>query len=60
MDDAFTTYSYVSEGIISVPGFPKKVSPLIGVAGNMVHWLLIAQWAEKMSGTEGIKVLAPI
>jgi uncharacterized phosphosugar-binding protein len=49
VDDAFNTYSDESEGVIAVPGFPKKVSPLTGVTGNMVHWLLMAQWTDHMA-----------
>ncbi|MFA6471246.1 MAG: hypothetical protein WCU00_04310 [Candidatus Latescibacterota bacterium] len=48
-DDAFNTYSDESEGVIAVPGFPKKVSPLTGVTGNMVHWMLMAQWTDHMA-----------
>jgi len=49
VDDAFNTYSEESEGVLAIPGFPKKVSPLTGVTGNMVHWLLMAQWTDHMA-----------
>jgi len=35
--------------VLAIPGFPKKVSPLTGVTGNMVHWLLMAQWTDHMA-----------
>ncbi|MHB9027157.1 MAG: twin-arginine translocation signal domain-containing protein [Candidatus Latescibacterota bacterium] len=49
VDDAFNTYCDESEGVIAVPGFPKKVSSLTGFTGNVVHWLLMAQWTEHMA-----------
>ncbi len=49
VDDAFNTYSDESEGVLDIPGFPKKVSPLTGFTGNVVHWLLMAQWTDHMA-----------
>ncbi len=48
-DAAFNTYSDESEGVLAVTGFPKKVSPLTGVTGNVVHWMLMAQWTDHMA-----------
>ncbi|MCE5249090.1 twin-arginine translocation signal domain-containing protein [bacterium] len=48
VDAAFNTYCDESEGVIAVKNFGKKVSPLTGVAGNFVHWLLMAQWTDHM------------
>lgn len=49
VDRAFNTYSDESEGVLSVPGFPKKVCPLTGLTGNFVHWMLMAQWTDHMA-----------
>jgi len=49
VDDAFNTYSDESAGVIAVKGFKEKVSPLTGVTGNLVHWMLTAQWADHMA-----------
>ena len=49
VDVSFNSYSDESEGVISVKGFKKKVSPLTGVTGNLIHWMLTAQWAEHMA-----------
>ena len=48
-DDALNTYADESAGIIAVPGFPKKVSPVAGLTGDLVLWLLTAQWTEHMA-----------
>ena len=49
VNDAFNTYSDESAGVINVKGFKEKVSPLTGVTGNLVHWMLTSQWADHMS-----------
>jgi len=49
VDDAFTCYSDESAGVITVPGFPEKVSPLTGLTGNLIHWMLTAQWTDHMA-----------
>jgi len=49
VDDAFNSYSDESEGVIAVKGFPKKVSPLSGLTGNLIHWMLTAQWTDHMA-----------
>ncbi len=48
-DDAFNTYADESEGVLAIPGFPNKVSPLTGFTGNMALWLLTAQWTDHMA-----------
>jgi len=48
-DVAFNSYSDERAGIIAAPGFPEKVSPVSGVAGNLIHWMLTAQWADHMA-----------
>ncbi|MFC1538706.1 hypothetical protein ACFL6H_04720 [Candidatus Latescibacterota bacterium] len=49
VDYSFNTYSGERNGVITVPGFNDKICPLTGVTGNMVHWLLTAQWADHMA-----------
>ena len=48
VDDAFNSYSDESAGVIAVPGFAEKVSPLAGLTGNLIHWMLTAQWTDHM------------
>ena len=48
-DVAFNSYSDEREGVIAVKGFPGKVSPLAGLTGNLIHWMLTAQWADHMA-----------
>ncbi len=49
VDEAFNSYSDESEGVIAVKGFDKKVSPLSGLTGNLIHWMLTAQWTDHMT-----------
>ena len=48
VDDAFSTYSEEREGFMPVKGFDAPVSPLTGVCGNLVHWMLTAAWTDHM------------
>ncbi len=48
-DDALNTYADESAGVIPVPGFPEKVSPVAGLTGDLVLWLLTAQWTDHMA-----------
>lgn len=48
-DAAFNTYSEERDGLLSVPGFERKICPLTGLAGNFVHWMLTAAWTDHMS-----------
>lgn len=49
VDAAFNTYCDERAGVIPVEGFREKVSPIAGMTGNLVHWMLTAQWADHMS-----------
>jgi len=49
VDAAFNTYCDERAGVIQVEGFPEKVSPLSGLTGNLLHWMLTAQWADHMA-----------
>lgn len=48
-DDAFNSYSDERAGVIAVRGFKEKVSPLSGLTGNLIHWMLTAQWTDHMA-----------
>ncbi len=48
VDDALNTYAYETAGVVEVPGFPEKVSPVAGLTGLLVHWMLMAQWTDHM------------
>ncbi|MBN1294486.1 MAG: hypothetical protein JXB48_21795 [Candidatus Latescibacteria bacterium] len=48
VDYAFNTYSDESAGVIEVKGFEKKVSPVSGLTGDLVLWMLTAQWTDHM------------
>ncbi len=49
VDDALNTYADESAGVIAVPGFKEKVSPVSGLTGLLVHWMLMAQWTDHMA-----------
>ncbi|MDP2983258.1 MAG: hypothetical protein Q8O92_08015 [Candidatus Latescibacter sp.] len=49
VDDAFTTYCDEKAGVIAIEGFPGTVCPIAGLTGNLVHWMLTAQWADHMA-----------
>ncbi len=49
VDIAFNSYSDESAGVIEVKGFEEKVSPLSGLTGNLIHWMLTAQWTDHMA-----------
>jgi uncharacterized phosphosugar-binding protein len=49
VDNAFNNYCDESAGVISVPGFKEKVSPISGLSGLLLHWMLMAQWTDHMA-----------
>lgn len=49
VDVAFNSYADESAGVIAVPGFEKKVSPIAPLTGNLIHWMLTAQWTDHMA-----------
>jgi len=49
VNTAFNTYSPERAGFIDVSGYDEKICPLTGVTGNLVHWMLTAQWADHMA-----------
>ncbi|MHB9027926.1 MAG: phosphoheptose isomerase family protein [Candidatus Latescibacterota bacterium] len=49
VDDALNTYADERAGVIAAPGFPEKVSPVAGLTGDLVLWLLTAQWTDHMA-----------
>ncbi len=48
VDDALNTYCDERAGVLAVPGYDEKICPLTGLAGNLLLWMLTAQWAEHM------------
>jgi hypothetical protein len=54
VDVAFNTYCDERAGVIPVKGFPDPVSPIAGMTGNLVHWMLMAQWADHMARRGGM------
>lgn len=49
VDAAFNNYSDESEGVLEIQGFDKKICPLTGLTGNMIHWMLMASWTDHMA-----------
>lgn len=49
VDFAFNTYSPESWGVVPIKSRELKVCPTTGVIGDLVLWLLVAQWVDEMS-----------
>ncbi len=49
VDHALNTYAGERAGVIDAPEFPEKVSPVAGLTGDLVLWLLTAQWTDHMA-----------
>lgn len=49
VNDALNTYCDESAGVIEVKDFDEKVCPITGLTGNLVHWMLTAQWTDHMA-----------
>jgi len=49
VDAAFNNYSDESEGVMEIKGFDKKICPLSGITGNVIHWMLMAAWTDHMA-----------
>lgn len=48
VDVAIDTHSGDGAGVLKIEGFDEKVCPISGLAGNLVLWLLTAQWTYHM------------
>ncbi|NET27801.1 hypothetical protein [Okeania sp. SIO1I7] len=48
VDDAINTYSGDGGGVLEITGFDDKVCPVSGLSGDLVLWLLTAQWTYHM------------
>ena len=48
VDYAVNTLGEESAGVLDITGFRRKVCPVSGLSGNLVMWMLIAQWADHM------------
>jgi uncharacterized phosphosugar-binding protein len=49
LDEAVNTYADERAGVVAVPGFPEKICPVSTMTGDLVLWLLTAQWADHMA-----------
>jgi hypothetical protein len=49
VDDSLNTYADERAGVVAAPGFPEKVCPVSTMTGDLVLWLLTAQWADHMA-----------
>ena len=49
VDAAFNNYSDESAGVMQISGFDKKICPLTGLTGNVIHWMLMAAWTDHMA-----------
>lgn len=47
-DFAINTHSGDGAGVLHIPGFDEPVCPISGISGNLVLWLLTAQWTYRM------------
>ncbi|GAA4700013.1 hypothetical protein APR04_000008 [Promicromonospora umidemergens] len=48
VDLAISTHSGDGAGVLDIPGFDEPVCPVSGISGNLVLWLLTAQWTYRM------------
>lgn len=48
VDVAIDTHSGDGAGVLEVEGYDEKICPLSGLSGNLVLWLLTAQWTYHM------------
>lgn len=48
VDVAINTHSRDGAGVLDIPGFDEPVCPISGLSGNLVLWLLTAQWTYHM------------
>lgn len=48
VDVAIDTYSGDGGGVLDIEGFDEPVCPISGLSGNLVLWLLTAQWTYRM------------
>ena len=49
VDVAFNSYSPESWGVVPVKGIDRRVCPTSGVIGDLVMWLLVAEWTDVMA-----------
>lgn len=49
VDMAFNSYSPESWGVVPVKGLDRKICPTSGVTGDLVLWLLMAEWTDVMA-----------
>jgi len=49
VDAAFNSYSPESWGVVPVKGIDRKVCPTTGVIGDLILWLIVAEWTDVMA-----------
>ena len=49
VDAAFDSYSPENWGVVPVQGLDRKVCPTTGVIGDLIMWLIVAQWTDEMA-----------
>ena len=49
VDAAFNNYSPESWGVVPIKGLDQKVCPTTGVIGDLILWLIVAQWTHTMA-----------
>jgi len=48
-DVAFDSHSPESWGVVPIEGLERKVCPTTGVIGDLILWLIVAEWADSMA-----------
>ncbi|MCE5251638.1 hypothetical protein LLG96_15630 [bacterium] len=48
-DVAFNSYSPESWGVVPVKGLDRRVCPTTGVMGDLIMWLIVAEWTDVMA-----------
>jgi len=49
VDAAFNSYSPESWGVVPIKGLKQKACPTTGVIGDLILWLIVAQWTDIMA-----------
>jgi hypothetical protein len=49
VDVAFNNYSPESWGVVPVKGRERKICPTTGVIGDIIMWLIVAEWTDVMA-----------
>jgi hypothetical protein len=52
VDVAFNSYSPDTWGVVTVKRLERRVCPATGVIGDLILWLLVAEWTDVMAGRD--------